>query len=56
MLVCGGNTANLLAVWRVRGFDRVLREAWESGNRPLRLERRNDLLARGGVTDSFGPS
>src|SRR5271168_389043 len=29
--VGGGNTANMLAVWRVHGFDRVLREAWELG-------------------------
>src|SRR5581483_1647767 len=31
ILVCGGNTANMLAVWRVHGFDRILREAWEAG-------------------------
>jgi dipeptidase E len=29
--VGGGNTANMLAVWRVHGVDRALREAWESG-------------------------
>jgi peptidase E len=29
--VGGGNTANMLAVWRVHGVDRVLREAWNSG-------------------------
>jgi dipeptidase E len=29
--VSGGNTANMLAVWRVHGVDRVLREAWEQG-------------------------
>jgi peptidase E len=27
ILVCGGNTANMLAVWRLHGFDRVLHEA-----------------------------
>ena len=31
ILVGGGNTANMLAVWRVHGFDRILREAWEAG-------------------------
>src|SRR5690349_5179309 len=31
ILVGGGNTANMLAVWRVHGFDDVLREAWRSG-------------------------
>ncbi|HPK03056.1 MAG TPA: peptidase E, partial [Candidatus Sumerlaeota bacterium] len=29
--VGGGNTANMLAVWRVHGVDRILREAWEAG-------------------------
>jgi peptidase E len=31
IFVGGGNTANMLAVWRVHGVDRVLREAWEAG-------------------------
>jgi peptidase E len=53
--VGGGNTANMLAIWRAHGFDRLLREAWE-----------RDILLCGwsagmicwfeaGVTDSFGP-
>lgn len=29
--VGGGNTANMLAVWRVHGVDRALRAAWEQG-------------------------
>lgn len=29
--VAGGNTANMLAIWRVHGVDRALREAWEAG-------------------------
>lgn len=29
--VSGGNTANLLAVWRAQGFDEAVRRAWESG-------------------------
>ena len=29
--VGGGNTANMLAVWRVHGLDTILREAYESG-------------------------
>src|SRR5271156_3244958 len=29
--VSGGNTANMLAIWRVHGFDSLLREAWEAG-------------------------
>ena len=31
--VSGGNTANMLAIWRVHGIDALLREAWESGDR-----------------------
>src|SRR5439155_5119775 len=29
--VGGGNTANLLAIWRVHGVDLALRAAWEAG-------------------------
>lgn len=29
--VGGGNTANMLAIWRVHGVDAALREAWEAG-------------------------
>jgi peptidase E len=29
--VGGGSTANLLAVWRAQGFDRVVRQAWQAG-------------------------
>ncbi len=53
--VGGGNTANMLAVWRVHGVDEILKEAWQRGI----------VLAGGsagglcwfecGVTDSFGP-
>jgi len=55
VLVGGGNTANMLAIWRVHGFDASLREAWE----------RDVVLAgwsagaicwfEAAVTDSFGP-
>ena len=31
IVVGGGNTANMLAIWRVHGFDGLLREAWEQG-------------------------
>ena len=31
ILVWGGNTANLLAVWRAHGVELALREAWEAG-------------------------
>ncbi len=31
IFVSGGNTANMLAVWRLHGVDIALRDAWESG-------------------------
>ena len=31
--VGGGNTENMLAIWRVHGVDRALRRAWEDGRR-----------------------
>lgn len=55
VVVSGGNTANMLAIWRLHGFEALLREAWEAG-----------VVLTGGsagmicwyeacVTDSFGP-
>ena len=31
VLVGGGNTVNMLAVWRAHGLDEILREAWDAG-------------------------
>ena len=55
ILVCGGNTANMLAVWRVHGFDRVLREAWEAGVLLTGWSAGMICWFEAGVTDSFGP-
>jgi dipeptidase E len=55
ILVCGGNTANMLAVWRVHAFDRVLREAWEAGVVLLGWSAGMICWFEAGVTDSFGP-
>lgn len=55
VLVCGGNTANMLAVWRVHGFDRILREAWESGVVLFGWSAGMICWFEAGVTDSFGP-
>jgi peptidase E len=55
ILVCGGNTANLLAVWRVHGFDRILREAWESGVVLFGWSAGMICWFEACVTDSFGP-
>ncbi len=53
--VGGGNTANMLAIWRVHGFDRVLREAWEQGLVLCGWSAGMICWFEAGVTDSFGP-
>ena len=55
ILVCGGNTANMLAVWRVHGFDTILREAWEAGVLLTGWSAGMICWFEAGVTDSFGP-
>ncbi|MDE3024687.1 MAG: Type 1 glutamine amidotransferase-like domain-containing protein [Acidobacteriota bacterium] len=55
ILVCGGNTANMLAVWRRHGFDRILREAWEAGVVLAGWSAGMICWFEAGVTDSFGP-
>ena len=51
----GGNTANLLAVWRIHGLDDVLREAWESGVVLAGLSAGANCWFEASTTDSFGP-
>ena len=53
--VGGGSTANMLAIWRVHGFDRILREAWESGVLLFGASAGMICWFEAGVTDSFGP-
>jgi peptidase E len=55
IFVCGGNTANMLAIWRVHGFDRILREAWEAGVVLSGWSAGMICWFEAGVTDSFGP-
>lgn len=52
--VGGGNTANMLAVWRVHGLDRILARAWESGVVLAGLSAGSICWFEGGTTDSFG--
>ncbi len=53
--VGGGNTANMLAIWRLHGLDLVLREAWQAGVVLAGLSAGSLCWFAGGVTDSFGP-
>lgn len=54
LYVGGGNTANMLAVWRVHGLDRVLREAWDAGVILCGVSAGALCWFEGGSTDSFG--
>jgi peptidase E len=53
--VSGGNTANMLAIWRVHGIDELFREAWESGVVFWGASAGMICWFEAGVTDSFGP-
>jgi dipeptidase E len=52
--VGGGSTANMLATWRVHGFDRVLRAAWRSGIVMAGISAGAICWFQDGITDSFG--
>ena len=52
--VGGGNTANMLAVWRVHGVDKILREAYDSGIVMCGTSAGSLCWFECGVTDSFG--
>jgi peptidase E len=53
--VGGGNTANLLAVWRLHGVDAILREAWRRGVVLTGISAGMLCWFESCVTDSFGP-
>jgi dipeptidase E len=52
--VGGGNTANLLALWRVHGVDRALADAWRAGAVLCGVSAGMICWFEAGVTDSFG--
>ncbi len=53
IFVGGGNTANMLAVWRVHGVDGLVREAWERGIVLGGVSAGAICWFQAGVTDSF---
>ena len=53
--VCGGNTANALALWRLHGVDEALRAAWERGAVLGGVSAGANCWFESCVTDSFGP-
>ena len=52
--VGGGNTANLLALWRAHGLDRILRDAWTAGAVLCGVSAGMICWFSAGVTDSYG--
>jgi peptidase E len=54
ILVNGGNTANMLAVWRVHGIDAALLAAWERGVVLAGWSAGGNCWFESSVTDSFG--
>jgi peptidase E len=53
--VGGGNTANLLAIWRLHGVDTAMREAWEAGVVLAGSSAGMICWFEASITDSFGP-
>ena len=53
--VGGGNTANMLAIWREHGLDEIVRDAWQAGVVLAGVSAGMICWFEGGVTDSFGP-
>ena len=56
IFVAGGNTANMLAIWRLHGVDRALKSAWESGVVLAGWSAGANCWFESSVTDSFGPN
>jgi peptidase E len=53
--VWGGSVAGLLAIWRLHGFDEVIRDVWQSGVVLTGVSAGSLCWHLGGTTDSFGP-
>ncbi len=53
--VGGGSVANLLALWRLHGYDAALTAAWRAGVVLAGVSAGSICWHVGGTTDSFGP-
>jgi dipeptidase E len=53
--VGGGNTANMLEIWRLHGVDRALKAAWEAGVILAGPSAGANCWFEASITDSFGP-
>ena len=55
IFVGGGNTANMLQIWRVHGVDKALKRAWEDGVLLAGWSAGANCWFDASLTDSFGP-
>lgn len=55
IMVRGGNTANMLAIWRLHGVDHALREAYRAGTVLTGWSAGCICWYEAGITDSFTP-
>ena len=55
VIVGGGNTVNMLAIWRLHGVDRALRTAYDGGTVLTGWSAGCICWYEGGTTDSFTP-
>jgi peptidase E len=56
VVVAGGNTANMLVIWRRHGVDRALVAAWQAGVVMSGMSAGGICWFEGSTTDSFGPT
>lgn len=56
IFVGGGNTANLMAIWKVHNVDEYLRQASRAGKVLAGVSAGGICWFTGGITDSFGPT
>ena len=52
--VGGGNTFNMLVIWKARGIDFILKQAWEEGIILCGISAGSICWFQSGNTDSFG--
>jgi dipeptidase E len=55
VFIAGGNTVNMLAIWRQHGVDRAVLAAWESGVVMSGVSAGGICWFEGYSTDSYGP-
>jgi peptidase E len=56
VFIGGGNTANMLAIWRLHGVDRAMLGAWKAGVVMAGMSAGAICWFEGCTTDSFGPT